>query len=129
MSIATDDRETEWHHVSVVCRHLALVAIDGATDEVALTLSPGFRLHLDDLDTDRAGYLALIAANHASQPSRPPLDVVTASAAHGIVTACLEPRCLAHFRIVSGTIREMWLTTDWQVWPQRVLDADAAQEW
>src|SRR5262245_6758499 len=86
-------------NVSTVCRHLALVAIEGATDEVALTLDPGFRLHVDRLDTDRSGYLALIAANHAAQPARPPLDVVTAYGRGHFVTARLEPHCIAHFRM------------------------------
>lgn len=103
----------------LLCRHLALVAIDGATDEVALTLSPTFELHLDGLDTDRAGYLALIAANHAAHGNRPPLDVIRTLATSSSVTALLHPAVVLHAQIHDETITRMWITdrTDtWQQW-------------
>lgn len=112
---------TEGANVSSVCRHLALVAIDGATDEVALTLDPSFRLHIDSIDTDRWGYLSLIEANHAAHGPRPPLDVVTAIGTGRFVIARLEPRCIAHYRLVDGLITEAWMTTDWHVWREWLL--------
>lgn len=102
--------------VDIVCRHLALVAIDGATDEVALTLAPGFRLHIDGLDTDRWGYLSLIEANHAAHATRPPLDVLTAWPCGEHVSLRLEPRCIMHVRIRDGVLVEMWITSDWHIW-------------
>ena len=48
--------------VDAVCHHLALVAIYAATDEVALTLDPAFKLYIDGMATDRWGYVALIEA-------------------------------------------------------------------
>lgn len=100
----------------LLCRHLALVAVDGATDEVALTLSPTFELHLDGLDTDRAGYLALIAANHAAHSIRPPLDVIRTVAAPSSVTALLHPAIVLHARIHHETITSMWITERPDTW-------------
>jgi hypothetical protein len=104
-----------------VCRHLALVAIDGATDEVADGLDAGFRLHLGHACTDRWGYLALIEANHAAHGARPPLDVVAASASGDFVTARLEPRCLAYVRLAGGLIAELWIVVDWNAWSEAVI--------
>lgn len=112
---------TERANVSAVCRHLALVAIDGATDEVADTLAADFRLHVDGVDTDRWGYLSLIEANHAAHGTRPPLDVVTAHGAGHFVTTLLEPRCIAYFRVAGGAIAGAWITTDWHVWRDWLL--------
>lgn len=99
-----------------MCRHLALVAIDGATDEVAATLTPGFRLHLDGIDSDQAGYFSLIDANRAAHAGLPPLDVVRIHGSHQFVTALLEPRCLAHYRFEGDLIAELWMTIDWTTW-------------
>lgn len=112
---------TEKSNLSAVCRHLALVAIDGATDEVANTMMPGFRLHVDTIDTDRGGYLTLIAANHAAHGTRPPLDVTAAYATGRFVMTRLEPRCFVHFRLVDGVIAEAWMTTDWHTWRDWLL--------
>jgi hypothetical protein len=106
--------------ISTVCHHLALVAIDGATDEVALTLDASFRLHIDRTVTDRWGYLALIAANHAAHGTRPPLDVTTAQICGEYVMASLEPRCLAYFRLAGEFIAELWITVDWNEWTNGV---------
>ncbi len=103
-------------NVHTACHHMALVAIDGATDEVALTLATSFRLHLDRAVTDRWGYLALIDANVAVHGPRPPLDVLRASGSGQFVTLAVEPRCLIHMRIAAGLIAEMWMTTDWGRW-------------
>lgn len=113
--------DIERANVSTVCRHLALVAIDGATDEVALTLDPTFRLHIDGVDTDRWGYLALIEANHAAHGTRPPLDVATAIGTGHFVITRLEPRCIAYYRLVDGLITESWMTADWHVWRDWLL--------
>ncbi len=102
--------------VDVACHHFALVAIDGASDETALTISPSFRLHIGTLDTDRTGYLALIAARHAAHGERPPLDVLHLCTRGNVVTAHLEPRCLAHLRVEDDVVSEMWLTPDWDEW-------------
>src|SRR5262245_58047102 len=108
---------TERLNVDAVCHHLALVAIDGATQELADTMTEAFELHLDGLDTDRSGYFALIDANHASFPGgRPPLDVVTVFGFREFVTARLEPSCLAYFRVEGLRLAEMWMTIDWQTW-------------
>jgi len=103
-------------NLDTVCQHLALVAIDGATNEVALTLDPAFRLHVDGADTDRWGYLSLIEANHAAHVARPPLDVEDAYTFGDFVMARLSPRCLAHFRVIDDAIVELWMTVDWQQW-------------
>lgn len=102
--------------VDVVCRHLALVAVDGATDDVAATVSPGFRLHLDAMETDRWGYLALIAARWAAEGDRPPLDVVRHTVSGEMVTVAIAPRAVAHFRTRGDLIDELWLTCDWRQW-------------
>ena len=106
----------EQRNISTVCQHLALVAIDGATDEVAATLAPDFRLHLGGVDTDGTGYLALIEANHAAHGTRPPLDVQSAVGTGHSGWARLEPVCLAHFRIGDDKISELWIATDWRDW-------------
>ncbi len=109
--------QLERHNVDLVCRHLAMVAIDGASEEVAATLSDDFALHVDQLDTDRWGYLALIDANHAAHgTTRPPLDVTTIQGNTTSVTARLEPLCVAHYRLDGAAIAEAWMTTDWRVW-------------
>jgi hypothetical protein len=117
-------RETESRSLSTVCRHLALVAVDGATDEVALTLDPGFVLHLNGVSTDRWGYLALIEANRALHATRPPLDVRTASARRRFVTVSLIPRCVAHFQLEDELIVRLWMTPDWRVWSDWLLHHD-----
>lgn len=99
-----------------VCRHLALVAVDGATAEVFGTLDPGFVLHLDEADTDRSGYLALIEANHAAHGTPPPLDVLRTMARGSFVTASLDPSWIAHFKVGPEAIEELWLTSRWEVW-------------
>ncbi len=81
--------ERERHNLSTVCRHLALVAVDGASDEVALTPAPDFCLHLAHVDTDRWGYPALIDADWATYSTRPPLDVRTAVPHREFVTVAL----------------------------------------
>lgn len=111
----------EQANLSAVCRHLALVAVDGATGEVAATLTPDFRLHADTLDTDRSGYLALIAANHAAHVTRPPLDVAHAEVRREFVTVRLDPHCIAHYRLRDGIIAEAWMTTDWRIWRDWLL--------
>lgn len=121
------DHGAEWHPVSDdteecrrrntdrVCRHLALAAIDGATREVLDTMDPGFRLHVDDVDTDRSGYLALIEANHAAHGDRPALDVNRTVARHGFVTAFLDSSWVAHFRLGPAAIEELWMAPHWQI--------------
>lgn len=113
--------DIERANVSTVCRHLALVPIDGATDEVALALDPSFQLHIDSVDTDRWGYLALIEANHAAHGTRPPLDVTTAIGTGNFVITRLEPRCIAHYRLADHLITEAWVTTDWHIWRDWIL--------
>ena len=110
------ESEAEGANVRAVCWHLALAAIDGPTDELALTMAPEFRLHLDGCATDRWGYFALIEANRAAHATWPPLDVEDAFGRGHFVTARLEPRCIAHFRLVDGLIAELWMTVDWHTW-------------
>jgi hypothetical protein len=105
-------------NLSTVCHHLALVAVDGASDEVALTLCPTFELHTRCLSTDRWGYLALLDANRALSSTRSPLDVVSGVAHGAFVSVGLVPRCLAHFRLAGEQIAELWLTRDWSTWQQ-----------
>lgn len=108
---ATDDR------LSIVCRHLALVAIDGATAEVASTLADDFQLHVDGLEHDSSAYLALIAANHAAaHPRRPPLDVIDASVSGDVVTVLLDSDGVARFHLVDHTIDHIWLAWDELLW-------------
>ncbi len=102
--------------VDVVCRHLALVAVDGAGATVAATLDPSFQLHVDGLTTDAAGYLALIDARWAAEGDRPPLDVVAATPQRSMVTVSIEPRCMAHMRVEDEVLVEMWITSDWRRW-------------
>ncbi len=116
--MADEGANPDRRNLSTVCHHLALVAIDGATDEVALTLDPTFVLYLDGASTDRWGYLALVEANRALSPTRPPLDVRNAASQGDFVTVGLEPRCLAHFRVVDDLIVRLWMTADWNVWTQ-----------
>jgi hypothetical protein len=113
--------------LSVACHHLALAAVGGASDELALTLAPAFRLHLRDLVTDRWGYLALLEAEHALSPvAAIPLDVISGTVSGDCVTLGLQPRCLAHFRVIDGVITELWLTADWDVWSRWLGDHDLA---
>ncbi len=94
----------------MVCRHLALVAVDGATDEVAATLTPDFRLHVDATTTDRWGYLALIAARWAAEGTRPPLDVIGDHVSGDHVAVDIAPQCIARFHVCGERISEAWMT-------------------
>lgn len=111
---AGDSKERRRLDTDRVCRHLALVAIDGATDEVLDTMSPDFRLHLDGGDTDRTAYLALIEANHAAHGDRPALDVVRTVARNGFVTAFLDSSWVAHFELGPDSIEQLWMAPHWQ---------------
>ena len=105
-------RDVARGNLSTVCHHLAVLAIEGVTEELALTLDPSFSLHLDHVDTDRWGYLALIDAERAISSIRPPLDVRDAITRGEFVTVALEPRCLAHFRVAESVIAELWMTRE-----------------
>jgi hypothetical protein len=102
--------------LGVVCRHLALVAIDGATDEVASTMTADFRLHVEGTTTDRWGYLALIDARWAAEGPRPPLDVLGDHVSGDQVAIGVAPHCLAHFGVRDELISEVWMTPDWRPW-------------
>jgi hypothetical protein len=107
---------------SFVCRHLALVAVDGSSAEVADTLTPDFLLHIDTTTTDRWGYLALIDARWATEGPRPPLDVVGDRQRGDFVTVTVAPHCLAHFRVPGDRIAEVWMTPDWRVWAEPLAE-------
>src|SRR5262245_37143472 len=66
--------------LSHALHHLAVLAIEGASDELAGTLDTAFELEVDGLVTDRDGYFALVEADGATHQTRPPLDVVSAVA-------------------------------------------------
>ncbi|MFV0307816.1 MAG: hypothetical protein ACK5OX_08745 [Desertimonas sp.] len=102
--------------LEVVGRHLAMVAVDGATDEVASTMTPDMCCSIDDLTTDRNGYLALIAARWAAEGARPALEVRRNTARGALVTVALAQRGLAYFQVENGLIRTLRLTTDWNRW-------------
>jgi hypothetical protein len=110
------DRRAEPDPIAVVGHHLAVVAVDGASDEMERGLDPAFRLHLDGLHTDRHGYQALVGARWAAEGDRPPLDVVGNVALGPVVTAAIAPRGIAHFRVDAGLIAEAWITSDWNTW-------------
>lgn len=96
--------------VRATYRHLALVAVDGATDEVAATLSPDFTLRIGGLVTDRWGYLSLIAGRWACEGPRPPLHATRHVVGPGDVSVLLDSGTIAHFQVRSSLIRTLRLT-------------------
>lgn len=104
------------HVADVVNRHLALVAVEGAVDEVTATLASGFRLHVEDCSTDRHGYLALIAARWAAEGDRPPLEVGQRAVSDRSAIVVLGERTAAYVRVEDALIAEIRMTNEWRRW-------------
>jgi hypothetical protein len=113
---AAERQELERRNVSTVHEHLALVAVEGATDGATHLLAPDFTLYLDGVTTDRSGYLALIEANDALSSGHATLIVRSAVACGDFVTVSLRPTCVAHFQLTDGLISRAWMTSDRDVW-------------
>lgn len=107
---------TAAEQLSVVCRHLALVAIDGPSPEVEATLDPGFVLSMDGMRLSAASYLALVEANHAAHPVRPPLEVIAGSSVADFVTVLLDGHGISRFRLKGALIEQIWLAWSEPLW-------------